>query len=719
MREAGIGRVLVASLHQGIADILPNRLTFYENWLNAEGLREGTIGLAPLYAVLSFLRQEGDAYNMITRRAGEYAAEWTVQSMSPVQRAFIKASPVWIRRRLLLRLARRLVRSSYQGSRVVSKLRRGTARIDVRASIFCTVREKVEHPLCGFYAAAFNRLLGLFGLETQAEVVACRGTGESSCVVQIALAVAVLVALLPSMSFAQGTTPTPGAGRILVMPFENVTRDGRIFWLGEASALLLADDLNVLGADAIAREERREAFERLQVPQTAALTDATVIRIGHIVGAAQVIKGTLQLDGDVLVVRVRAVALEAAKIQTELMEQGPIADIFATFERIARLLVPRSNVSDEELQRERPQIAAFENYIKGILADQPATAISYLNAALRVQSTFDRARFALWEIYTDQDAHERALAAVQPVRNSSAWSRRARFLTGLSQMSLNRNDEAYMTFKGLADQNASANVLNNLGVIQLRRGSTPETGEATFYFNRAVDADATDGDYFFNLGYAYWMGRETQATIYWLREAVRRNAADGDAHYVLGAALSAAGNGAEANREKELARRLSSTYEDWEKKAEVVPRGLERVKGDIELPHVVRVEEALATSSQRDQQQLAVFYLDRARRLYQRENDREALEDLNRVLYLSPYQADAHLLVGRIHLRGGRPREAIDAFKISLWSAETVDAHIALADAYMEVGDAEAARAEAGRAVALDPSSATAKQSVEKMLKLP
>jgi len=81
MREAGIGRVLVASLHQGIADILPTRLGFYENWLNSEGLREGTIGLAPLFAVLSFLRQEGDAYRMITTRAGEYAAEWTVQSM--------------------------------------------------------------------------------------------------------------------------------------------------------------------------------------------------------------------------------------------------------------------------------------------------------------------------------------------------------------------------------------------------------------------------------------------------------------------------------------------------------------------------------------------------------------------------------------------------------------------------------------------------------------
>src|ERR687891_2327431 len=103
MREAGIGRVLVASLHQGIADILPNRLGFYENWLNAEGLRDGTIGLAPLYAVLSFLRQEGEAYQMITSRAGEYAAEWTVESMPPFRRAMIKAAPAWLRSRILLR----------------------------------------------------------------------------------------------------------------------------------------------------------------------------------------------------------------------------------------------------------------------------------------------------------------------------------------------------------------------------------------------------------------------------------------------------------------------------------------------------------------------------------------------------------------------------------------------------------------------------------------
>ena len=71
------------------------------------------------------------------------------------------------------------------------------------------------------------------------------------------------------------------AARVLVMPFENITREGRIFWLGEASAVLLGDDLNALGTSVITREERREAFDRLQVPAAAVLTDATVIRLGR------------------------------------------------------------------------------------------------------------------------------------------------------------------------------------------------------------------------------------------------------------------------------------------------------------------------------------------------------------------------------------------------------------------------------------------------------
>jgi hypothetical protein len=186
MPEPGIGRVLVASLHQGIADVLPARLAFYEGWLSAEGLRGGTIGIAPVSAVLSFLRQEGAAYEEAMSRAGEYAAEWTVQSMAPLTRALVRKMPAWLRRRLVLGMGRRLVHASYRGSVVVSSVRRGTATVSLRSSIFCMVRTPVGHPLCGFYAAAFARLLDLFGLPARAEVVACRGLGGDVCTMMVA-----------------------------------------------------------------------------------------------------------------------------------------------------------------------------------------------------------------------------------------------------------------------------------------------------------------------------------------------------------------------------------------------------------------------------------------------------------------------------------------------------------------------------------------------------
>jgi tetratricopeptide (TPR) repeat protein len=506
------------------------------------------------------------------------------------------------------------------------------------------------------------------------------------------------------------------APRILVMPFENVARDSRIFWLTEAAAVLLADNLNGLGANAITREERRAAFERLQVPPAAVLTDATVIRIGQLVGASQVVVGTLQLQGETLLIRAKSIALDAGRIQSGATEGGPLPELFSVFERLSRQLAPPGMAAARSsLPSDNPPVRAFENYIKGLLAGTPATAISYLNAALKANPSFDRPRLALWEVYTDQGDHERALSAVKPVPGSARFGPRALFLAAISQLAMKRFDDAFQNFSILLKERPTAAVYNNLGVIQLRRGASAETGLATYYFNRAAEIASQDADYFFNLGYAYWLQRDGPAAIFWLREAVRRDPTDGDAHLVLAAALSSAGQTVEASRERELAKRLSSKYEDLDRRpaAEQVPSGLERVKSDVELPNALSIGDTLTASGQRDQRELARFHLDAGGRMFEEERDRDALQELNRALFLSPYEARAHLLVGRIHLRSGRVAEAIDALKISLWSEETAEAHTALAEAYLAAKELAAARTEAERALALDAGDQAARRILE------
>ena len=186
MTDTGVGRLLVASLHQGISDLLPTRLEFYEAWLNPVGLRDGRIGVAPLAAVLSFLRQEGEQYRLVAARAGEYTAEWTVADLPAMQRTIIRAAPPAVRLHLAAFVVRRMVRTTFAGSRASVKLRRAGGAVNIRGSIFCEVRERAQQPLCEFYAAAIRRLLHLFSLNVEVGTDQCRATGAGGqCLMSI------------------------------------------------------------------------------------------------------------------------------------------------------------------------------------------------------------------------------------------------------------------------------------------------------------------------------------------------------------------------------------------------------------------------------------------------------------------------------------------------------------------------------------------------------
>ncbi|OPZ01057.1 MAG: Tetratricopeptide repeat protein [Alphaproteobacteria bacterium ADurb.BinA305] len=198
---------------------------------------------------------------------------------------------------------------------------------------------------------------------------------------------------------------------------------------------------------------------------------------------------------------------------------------------------------------------------------------------------------------------------------------------------------------------------------------------------------------------------------------MRRNPADPDAHFVLGTALTSAGATIEGERERELARQLSSTYAELHRKrpaGEEVPRGLERVSLDLEAPRLSLVERTAAPGEQRELSDLAAFHRDRGRRLFDAQRDVEAISELKRSLYLQPYQADVHLLVGRIHQRAGRLHEATESFRISIWCQATPDAHVALGEVLLSLDDALGAQTEANRALALDLSHAAARALLEK-----
>jgi tetratricopeptide (TPR) repeat protein len=519
-----------------------------------------------------------------------------------------------------------------------------------------------------------------------------------------------LLTLLLTLPSALCISVSSASAQTLVVPFDNPAHEPRLIWMREGAAILLSELLAAGGEVVIDREERLQAFDRLQLPAGASLSRASTIRVGHAVAASLVVSGNVSTQGDQLTARARAVRLDSGRLLPEATATGAITDLFGVFGRLAQQLRGSTQPAPAVIDRLPSTPQVFELYAKGLVAETPSTALAFLEQALKASPQFDRARLAIWELHSEASEHQRALDVVSAVRPESRFAREGRFRRALSLMQLKRFDDALETLRAMQKQEASPTVANAIGVAELRRTAAPQPGRATYYFSQASELDPADGDWFFNLGYAYWIDKDPKAAIYWLREAVRRNPTDGDAHFILGVALQQTGAVAEATRERELAARLSSKYAGWESRAtggDPVPRGLERLHEEL-LPARARVDSIITTAGQREQETQATFHLDAGRRAYEREADREAIQELRRALYLSPYLAEAHLLLGRLYLRGGRPADAVDALKVALWSEETVAAHVALAEAFLQIEDQAAARAEVDRALAIDPKSVEA-----------
>jgi tetratricopeptide (TPR) repeat protein len=526
-----------------------------------------------------------------------------------------------------------------------------------------------------------------------------------------AVALVAVVAIAPPHASSQAAS----GARVLVMPFAAEVEAqapggaGASLWLGEAAAVLLGESLTSQGVGALTREERVAAFDRLQLPMSAALTRATMIRVGELTGATDLVFGDVTLE-DELRVRVRVIHLQSGAERPSVEDADTLEDVFPLFDRIGRRVADVTGRIRPRAEGVPPlPLEAFEGYIKGLVAGTPAVQQRFLEGAMRIAPDDPRILLALWDVYATQELHDRALASANAVPAESPLYRRARFAVAQSLTALRRFDGAFHELDALYRVRPAAAISNAMGIVQLRRGVPEAAGPPAAFFARAVKEEPGNTTYLFNLGYAHALAASSAEALSVLREAVRIEPADGDAHLVMSAVL---GRTPEGQRELELARSLGTSLDPSQLVAGVsVPPGLERLDLELNPSPAARLPMAMA---QRDHQQTAAFHLSRARDLIEAKRDTEAIDALRRAIYLAPYADEPHLLLGTLYRRAGRLAEAIDAFKVSLWSKETAAGHVALGAALLDTGDRDGARRAAERALVLAPTSEGARELLKR-----
>lgn len=517
---------------------------------------------------------------------------------------------------------------------------------------------------------------------------------------------------------AQASAPSPPAAMVLPFSIEAAPGTsglaGAPYWFGEAAAITLTDELGALGVTSASRDDRVSVFEALQLPMASPLTRATIIRTGEVIGVSAIVVGEVRMDAR-LSVRAHVIDIVSGRQWPDVTADGPSSDFFELFARVAKGLAANLTRSGPVVPLPpRPSVDAFEDYVKGLVAASPDVQVRFLEAARSHAPSDARILVALWHARTAQGDHARALDVATRVPAAARESRAARFLAAQSMMALKRYDEAFKALETLYKEAPSAAISNALGVLQIRRGGAPQGGTPAYFFNRAVDEGRGDAEIAFNLGYAYALAGDPASAIYWLREVVRRQPADGAAHLVLSALLVAQAKTVEAQREFDLAKLLGAVEGAPAAPTDRVSRGLERLQPDLDPPLVWQSAPAV-----QDQEQTASFYLERGRRLAEETRDREAIDELRRAIYVSPYLDQPHLLLGRIYRRSGRLSDASGEFTLALWCQETAEGHAGLASVQLAVGKRDAARASAQRALALDPTNAEAKEVLRQLGGIP
>jgi tetratricopeptide (TPR) repeat protein len=363
------------------------------------------------------------------------------------------------------------------------------------------------------------------------------------------------------------------AETVLVLPFFNHSKAADLGWIGESISESLHDSLASENLLVLDREDRLEGYRRLSLRPGAELTRASVIKIGEALDASRVIYGEYELlpseganaqSKGSLRVNARILDLKRTSRGPAFEELGALEDL-ATLEvrlgwQALQQLNPRTAPPEEDFVKARPSVRldAVESYIRGLLAAAPEQRHRFFTQAARLDEHYSQPCFQLGKIYWEKKDYKIAAGWFMRVTRFAPHYLEAQFFLGLCHYADGDFSGAAQAFETVSASMPLNEVYNDLGAAESRRG---QFAAAAASYQKALEGDSADPDYYFNLGYAHWRAGQFDAAIESFRAAAARNPEDTEATTLLGRSLKREGPRPGESR-VEGRERLKTNYEE-------------------------------------------------------------------------------------------------------------------------------------------------------------
>jgi tetratricopeptide (TPR) repeat protein len=359
-----------------------------------------------------------------------------------------------------------------------------------------------------------------------------------------------------------------------VLPFLNKTANTpNLDWIGESVAETVREAFGITGVMTLDRKEVQEAYRRLTLRQGIALTEASVMKIGETLDAEQVVYGCFEFtppaSGPIttgsLHVTARVVDRRRLRVSPEFTETGALEDL-ATIEahlawRALTLIAPTMAPAEAEFRSLRTplRLDAEENYIRGLLAHTSEQKEKYFSQAVHLDSRFAHAYYQLGQIHYQRKEYRQAVASLEKVGLGDIHSHEASFLLGLARFQSADYKGAQQTFSMIAAAVPLGEVFNNLGAAESRANLSQASIDD---FRRALDGDANDPVYRFNLGYELWKKGDFSAAAESFRALLDLQPDDPAAPLLLARCLKKQGPRSSPDPRLDNLERLKTNFEE-------------------------------------------------------------------------------------------------------------------------------------------------------------
>ncbi|MFY9937907.1 MAG: tetratricopeptide repeat protein [Silvibacterium sp.] len=492
-----------------------------------------------------------------------------------------------------------------------------------------------------------------------------------------------------------------------MLPFENHSSQPNLDWIGEAAADVLNRRMGAAGFLSISRGDRLYALDRLGLPQSFQPSRATTIRIAQTLDADSVILGSYTVTGDRLSATAQILDVKALKLSAPIQQEADLKNLLDVLNslawRLARQLDPSYSVAEQTfLAADAPlRVDAFENYIRGTIAEAPAERVIHLKEAVRLDPTFTPAWFALGMAYFANQDYDEAAATFGRLSKDDPRALEADFYRGLAFFYTANYLKAEDAFAFVSMRLPLPEVVNNQAVAASRRGH-----DGVPLFQQAVTADPKDPDYHFNLAVALRRRNDVQGAIREIDQELKLRPQDTEAQTFANTLKDPGSVKVNPDRGKAIPddtlplERIKRSYNETGFRQAAFE--MEQVES-MRLASLPAAERAAALMKEGDQFMSGGLTL-------------EAERQFQSALQSNPSSALAHAGLAQVREHSGDAEAARQEAQESLALSPNVPAHLVLARLDLASNQLGAAATEVSQALKLDPANASArgvKQALE------